>query len=81
MIERAVAMAEHDTILPKDLDLDPTPHGIAGLAAGSDGGIVPLDQVERLYVRHVLQTTGGNKAAAARALRINRRTLYRKMED
>lgn len=80
VIERAVALAEHDTILPKDLDLDPTPHGIAGLAAGSEG-IVPLDQVERLYVRHVLQTTGGNKAAAARALRINRRTLYRKMED
>lgn len=80
VVERAVALAEHDTIVPQDIELEPMPHGIPGLGSGPKG-IVPLDEVERLYVRYVLRATGGNKAAAARALRINRRTLYRMLEE
>jgi len=38
---------------------------------------VRLDELERAYVRRVLESRGGNKAEAARVLGINRRTLYR----
>jgi len=38
---------------------------------------VPLAEVERLYALQVVEQQGGNKAAAARILGINRRTLYR----
>jgi DNA-binding NtrC family response regulator len=40
---------------------------------------IPLDELERVYVRRVLESRGGNKADAARVLGINRRTLYRKL--
>jgi DNA-binding NtrC family response regulator len=36
-----------------------------------------LRQIERSIVDEVIQRNGGNKAAAARALGLHRRTLYR----
>lgn len=42
--------------------------------------LVTLEELERQYVRQVLRQLRGNKAAAARALGIDRRTLYRKLE-
>lgn len=44
-----------------------------------DGATLALDKVERLYIQHVLQITGGNKTLAAKLLDIDRRTLYRKL--
>jgi DNA-binding NtrC family response regulator len=79
VLERAVALAQHDTILPDDIELGPAPH-VGGAGRGSNG-ITPLDEIERAYVRQALEATGGNKAAAARALGINRRTLYRKIGE
>jgi DNA-binding NtrC family response regulator len=78
VLERAIAVAQHDTILQKDVELGAAAARAASLDGGFDG-IVPLEQIERAYVRQALQALGGNKAAAARALGINRRTLYRKM--
>ena len=43
--------------------------------------ILPLDEVERRAIVHALEVTGGNISAAARALRIGRNTLYRKMKE
>jgi DNA-binding NtrC family response regulator len=40
---------------------------------------IPLEELERVYVRRVLESRGGNKSDAARVLGINRRTLYRKL--
>lgn len=36
-----------------------------------------LDEVERIYVRHVVSVSNGNKSEAARRLGVDRRTLYR----
>ena len=44
-----------------------------------DSPIVPLDEIERAYVVHVLAHFGGNKAQAADALGIDSSTLYRKL--
>ena len=40
----------------------------------------PLDEVERRYLLHVLEATGGNRSRAAEVLGIDRRTLYRMAE-
>lgn len=79
LLERAVALSDHDTILPEDLDFPPRQGGGDGLLDGV-GEDRPLEDVERAYVRRVVEAHGGNKAAAARILGINRRTLYRKLE-
>jgi len=76
LIERAVALCDHDTLLPADLDFPKAPHAIDALLSGAHEP-VRLDELERLYVRRVLESRGGNKAEAARVLGINRRTLYR----
>ncbi len=40
-----------------------------------------LDRLEREYVRAVLNSVGGNKREAAAILQIDRKTLYRKLEE
>jgi DNA-binding NtrC family response regulator len=40
----------------------------------------PLDELERRYLQHVLEATGGNRTRTAEILRIDRRTLYRMAE-
>lgn len=40
----------------------------------------PLQDIERRYIRHVLESVDGNKRQAAQILNIGRRTLYRKLE-
>ena len=41
---------------------------------------VPLEEVERRYVLHVLERSAGNKRLAARVLDVDRKTLYRKLK-
>ncbi|MBX7113211.1 MAG: sigma-54 dependent transcriptional regulator [Myxococcaceae bacterium] len=79
-LERAVAMSDHDTILPEDLDFPGKASGAEDLA-DLEGSGLPLEDIERAYVRRVVDAHGGNKAAAARILKINRRTLYRKLGE
>ncbi len=40
-----------------------------------------LDQLEREYVRAVLESVNGNKTEASAILQIDRKTLYRKLEE
>jgi len=40
-----------------------------------------LDEMEKHYLAHVLKVTGGNKARTASILGIDRKTLYRKIEE
>jgi two-component system response regulator HydG len=51
------------------------------LPIGSDNPteLVPMDEVERRYIQHVLAAVGGNKTLAARILGCTRKTLYRKL--
>jgi two-component system response regulator AtoC len=46
----------------------------------TSGTMPTLRDIERRYILHVLQQTGGNKERAARILGINRRTLYRQRD-
>jgi DNA-binding NtrC family response regulator len=77
LIERAVALCDHDTLLPEDLDFPKGPDAIETFLTGHAKAPVSLDDLEQAYIRRVLESRGGNKAEAARVLGINRRTLYR----
>jgi transcriptional regulator with PAS, ATPase and Fis domain len=81
VVERAVAMAEHETILPEDLAFHGKENGVhPELEAALSSGMT-LEALERAYIRRVVEAQGGNKAAAAKILGITRRTLYRKLEE
>jgi DNA-binding NtrC family response regulator len=89
-IERAVAVAKGNVVIPSDLP--PEVGGGAGTAAalaaggggGGESGIIAdrpsLAELERRYIQLVLTESGGNKKKAAEKLGIDRRTLYRALE-
>ena len=81
-IEHAVALAAHDRITLDDLpDRIRVHRGSSPPEVGSDpSSLAPLEEIERRYVEQVLAAVGGRKAAAARVLGLDRKTLYRKLE-
>jgi len=81
-IDRAVAVAKGNVILPSDLP--PEVGGAGRVVSGEGGGIIEdrptLAELEQRYIALVLQESGGNKKKAAEKLGIDRRTLYRALE-
>lgn len=41
--------------------------------------LAPLDEIERRYILHVLAAVGGSRGRAAQILRVDRKTLYRRL--
>jgi DNA-binding NtrC family response regulator len=78
-IERAVAVAKGNVVLPSDLPVE-----VYGGSPVSPAGIVDdrptLGELEKRYIAMVLAECGGNKKKAAAKLGIDRRTLYRAIE-
>ena len=82
-IERAVAMCTTTEIQVIDLPVRIQRHECKRLVLTtepSSAELLPLEEVERRYVRHILDAVGGNKTHAARILGIDRRSLYRRLE-
>jgi DNA-binding NtrC family response regulator len=81
-IDRAVAVAKGNVILPSDLP--PEVGGAGPLVTGDGSGIIEdrpsLAELERRYIALTLHESGGNKKKAAEKLGIDRRTLYRALE-
>ena len=82
-IERAIALAQHDKILPDDLPEKIRDYRRSHVLVASDdpAELVPLEEVERRYILRVLEAVGGNKSQAAQVLGLGRKTLYRKLEE
>jgi DNA-binding NtrC family response regulator len=81
-VERAVALCAFDRVAPEDLPDRIRAHRKSTLVVG-DGdpsALLPMHEVERRYILHVLETVAGNKTLAARILGFDRRTMYRKLE-
>jgi len=83
VIERAIAFSQNERLEPEDIQLPDEPDA---LDASNDtdrfleralGMQLTLNELSKLYTNHVLESTNGNKARAAKILGINRRTLYR----
>ena len=80
VIERAVALCDHDTLLPEDLEFPRESNDVDALLSTSVQESAPLEEIERAYTRLVLDSRGGNKAEAARVLGFNRRPLSRMLD-
>jgi two-component system response regulator HydG len=81
VVERVVALTESEIVGPADLppalrDRKNPDQVATALAQG-----LTLDELEREYIQKVLQAEGGNKTRAAQRLGLDRKTLYRKLED
>ncbi|MEZ4391773.1 MAG: sigma-54 dependent transcriptional regulator [Polyangiales bacterium] len=80
-LERAVMLSDHDVLV-----LDDFAHPPGAIAASSSLDALlerepSLRDLERAYIRRVLEKTGGNKGRAAKILGLDRRTLYRKAAE
>ena len=78
VIERALIICD-DYITLDDMPLDFRSSPLSGSAA--DGDDFELAEAEHRHIQRVLQYTKGNKAEAARLLKIGLTTLYRKIEE
>ncbi len=82
VIERAVTLSHGGQILPENL---PAPIKQIGsrqrmLSEGVKREMT-LEEIEREYIRLILDKAGGNKYHAAEILGIDRKTLYRKLAE
>jgi DNA-binding NtrC family response regulator len=82
-MEHAVAVAHFDQLTVDDLPERVRQYAAASvpLVGGNPDDLVPLSEIERRYIRRVLQTVGGNRTEASRILGVDRKTLYRKLKS
>lgn len=76
-----MALARFDQLAVDDLperirQYEPTQLVLAG---GSPDELLPMEEIERRYILHVLKCAGENRTQAARILGLDRKTLYRKL--
>lgn len=83
VMERAVALTRFDTLAVDDLPEKIRDYQGTQVFIGGDDPeeLVSLAEIERRYILHVLQTVGDNKSLAARILGLDRKTLYRKLQQ
>ena len=92
-IRRAILITTNDTLLPEHFDfpdigendlrmVESLESGLSTLeAAMRRGEVLPLSEVEEIFIRRALNATNGNISAAAEKLGIGRSTIYRKMQE
>lgn len=81
-VERAVALTLFEQIAVDDLPEKIRSYERTRLPPSSEdpSEILPLEEIERRAILRALESLGGNKTAAAQALGLDRKTLYRKLE-
>jgi DNA-binding NtrC family response regulator len=81
-IERAVAFARGAELTPDDLpERVRTSGNASALIARSVEQSMTLRELEREYILEILRRTGGNKSRAAELLGLDRKTLYRRLDE
>lgn len=87
VIERAVTFCAGKRIAPTDLPEElhrvsaAVPDGAFEKDLRHSSGLPTLQEMQRRYIRYVLDRVDGNKRRAAAILGIGRRTLYRHLEE
>jgi DNA-binding NtrC family response regulator len=81
VVERAVALGEGDVIRMDDLPSSVRERKRADNLAGALARGMTLEELEREYIERMVTAEGGNKTRAAQRLGLDRKTLYRKLEE
>ncbi|MEW6375524.1 MAG: sigma-54 dependent transcriptional regulator [Thermodesulfobacteriota bacterium] len=76
VIERAVIMADQDSLTPKDFPKNLGEMLLELIRRGVKNR-KSLDDIKAEYITEILKESGGNKKIAAEILKVNPRTLYR----
>ncbi len=81
-MEHGVAMTLFDKVVPEDLPQKIRKHTGSALFLETDNPmeLIPLEEMSKRYIAHVLKTAQGNQSVAAQILQIDRKTLYRKLQ-
>jgi DNA-binding NtrC family response regulator len=81
-MEHAVALTRFEKVsvedLPKKIRAYRSDHVLVGTDDPSE--LLSMEEVERRYILHVLKAVGNNRTLAARILKLDRKTLYRKLQ-
>jgi DNA-binding NtrC family response regulator len=80
VVERALILCDRGVIEPEHLPLGVRLEPSFSPAA-EDGRLVTLEEVERRYVKRVLEECKGHRQKAASILGISERNLYRKLKE
>jgi transcriptional regulator with PAS, ATPase and Fis domain len=81
VIERAMNLSQQEMVLPEDLPKSLDRSVDEKLFERAIEKALTLEQLEKEYIQRVLIETGGNKSKAADRLGLDRKTLYRKLEE
>jgi two-component system response regulator HydG len=81
VIERALALCDEPQIGVEDLPAQIKERRGNDLLAGALARGLTLAELEREYIERVLAAEGGNKTRAAQRLGLDRKTLYRKLDE
>ena len=82
ILERAATLTQGKKISLDDLPLNIRQiQGDGQLIGDAAERLLPLEQLEKSYIRRVLEKMGGNKYQTAHVLGIDRKTLYRKLAE
>jgi len=83
VLERAVALTRYNKLAVEDLPEKIREYRSSQVFIGGEdpSEFVPVEEVESRYIEHVLHAVGGNKTVAARILGLDRKTLYRKLQQ
>jgi DNA-binding NtrC family response regulator len=81
-VEHAIALTDFDTIVAEDLPekIRLFQNNVILLGAEDPMELISMEEMERRYIMHVLNTCGGNRTLSARILQLDRKTLYRKLQ-
>ncbi|KAA5542628.1 sigma-54-dependent Fis family transcriptional regulator [Roseiconus nitratireducens] len=82
VIERAVALTVFDRVGVEDLPDKIREHRGKTVFIGGDdpNELMSLEEIQRRYINHVLESVDHNKTLAAQILGVDRKTLYRKLK-
>jgi transcriptional regulator with PAS, ATPase and Fis domain len=80
ILERALLLADGDTLLPEHLpDACQTQASRSSAASGATDEVVTLEENERRYLLRVIAAHDGDRETLSSRLGLSRRTLYRKL--
>jgi two-component system response regulator HydG len=83
VMERAVALTRYEKLAVEDFPEKIRNYRSSQVFIGGNdpSDLIPMDEVERRYILHVLESVGKNKTMTSRILGLDRKTLYRKLQQ